>query len=135
MLCFYVSYFDLDQMYGPKYLSECFPNEVLLLYVSWNVKISISKNILGGFGFEQFKYCTREKLIHCHHHHHHHLVAVAEISPTILHQTDIFPMSAVRSSTFIPVSLEMVSGKVSFLPVEAFQRRLSDMISGDLTYY
>ena len=25
-----VSYFILDQRYGPKYLSECFPNEVLL---------------------------------------------------------------------------------------------------------
>ena len=25
-----VSYFNLDQRYGPKYLNECFPNEVLL---------------------------------------------------------------------------------------------------------
>ena len=54
---------------------------------------------------------------------------MAEISPTILHQTVLFSMASGSSSTIIPVSLEMVSGKVSFLPVEAFQRRMSDMIS------
>ena len=62
---------------------------------------------------------------------HHHLAAVAEISPIILHQTVLFAMATGRPSwsTSIPVSLEMVSGKLSFLPVEAFQRRMSDMIS------
>ena len=54
---------------------------------------------------------------------------MAEISPTILHQTLLFAMAAGKSTPYIPVSLEMASGKVSFLPVEAFQRRMLDMIS------
>ena len=68
--------------------------------------------------------CVSTCTIRLHHHHYyHHLApAVTEISHTIWHQTVLFAMAAGRSSTFIPVSLEMVSGKVSFLPVEAFQR-------------
>ena len=49
---------------------------------------------------------------------HHHLAAVAEMSPIILHQTVLFAMATERSSNFIPVSLEMVLGKVCFFPVK-----------------
>ena len=49
--------------------------------------------------------------------------------PQFCTKTVLFAMAAGRSSAFIPVFLEMVSGKVSFLLVEAFQRRMSDRIS------
>ena len=55
-------------------------------------------------------------------------IAVA-VAITITVAVVLFAMATGRSSTSIPVSLEMVSGKMSFLPVEALQRRMSDTIS------